>query len=413
MTIPSRFWLLGALALAAVSAIYHGVALRRAPAVAEPAPLPARDQAAAAALVAAAPAPNPVAPRADSAAGADAGQERKARLLAEVVLRLKGTDLATDPETKAMVDRALAANFGRPEFVEIVAAFALRDHDADLLRIACAHPGESVGAVALRLVLANGGLDAVTKALQERDGAAIAQALGHANDRRALGLLAPLAADETRDLSLRQECVRALGHFEAGATALLALYRAKTLPAELHTLAAGVLAAAPWDAVRVEVQQLLPAPATVDAKLPPIHELVAQTGDAAHGEQVFAAFCSTCHRVAGQGVDYGPDLSSIGRKLGKDGLYQAILYPDAGVEFNFETTVLALRDGNSAIGIVVSDTAEEVAIKAIGGIVSRYRKADIVRQGRQKTSSMPAGLQSSLRQRDLIDLVEYLAALQK
>src|SRR5215475_3134710 len=34
--------------------------------------------------------------------------------------------------------------------------------------------------------------------------------------------------------------------------------------------------------------------------------------DTAHGEQVFAASCSSCHRVNGRGGALGPDLSRIG-----------------------------------------------------------------------------------------------------
>ncbi|MBK8098743.1 MAG: c-type cytochrome [Planctomycetes bacterium] len=349
-----------------------------------------------------APAPAPV---------PDAAAQKKARLLAEVVLRLRGADLATDPETKAMVDKALAANQGTAVFVEIVEAFAIQDRDADLLRVAAEHPAESFGALALRLVLANSGTDPVAKALQERDGAAIARALGNANDQRALPLLMPLIDDQSRDLALRQESVRAIGQFEAGAMELLARCKASTLAADLQTVATGVLANAPWDAVRAEVQQAMPAPATADGTLPPIQELATRHGDVARGEQVFGRVCLTCHQVAGKGVDYGPDLSVIGSKLGKDGLYLAILHPDAGVEFNYETTVIGLRDGNSAIGIVVSDTAEEVAIKSIGGVVNRYRAADVVRRSRQKTSSMPTGLQGGLREQELVDLVEYLVAL--
>lgn len=392
-------------------------------AVAEPATPPPGDAAPSAVTEPATPSPPPAPASADGtqlrlssppyASAPYAIKQRNARLLAEVVLRLRGADLATDAETKAMVDKALAANQGTPAFVEIVEAFALRDHDAELLRIAIDHPAESFGALALRLVLANSGTAAVTAALQGPDAVAVARALGNANDQRAIALLAPIVEGEGRDLPLRLEVVRALGQYEAGALALLARCQAKTLPADLQSVAAGVLANAPWDTVRAEVQRTMPAPATLDAKLPPIHDLAMQSGDAARGERVFGTVCITCHRVAGQGIDYGPDLSTIGSKLGKDGLYQAILYPDAGVEFNFETTLLGLRDGNSAIGIVVSDTDEEVAIKSIGGIVNKYRAADVVRRSKQKTSSMPTGLQGSLRQQDLVDLVEYLAGLQK
>ena len=343
----------------------------------------------------------------------DAAKERKAKLLAEVVLRLRDDDLAADADKKAMVDKALEANQGTPAFVEICAAFAIKDRDPELLRIAIEHHDESLGALALRLVLSNSGTGLIAKALAGRDAVLLATALGNANDKRALFLLSPIVEDSRRSLLLRKTAVLALGHFEVGARFLLAMSKRQAIPAELQSVLAGVLAIVPFPSVRSEVQQSTTANKTIDGALPPIQDLVTQNGDPAHGEQVFVTSCSTCHQVAGKGIDYGPNLTEIGSKLGKDGLYLAILYPDAGVEFNFETSQLNLRDGNSAVGIVVSDTEQEVAIKSIGGSVAKYRTRDILTRSKLASSSMPTGLQASLHQQDLIDLVAYLAGLQK
>jgi putative heme-binding domain-containing protein len=346
-------------------------------------------------------------------AGADDEKLRKARLYADVVMRLAGTDLSTDAKAKAMVDKALNANQGLPAFVEIAEAFAIKDRDADLLQLAIAHQADATGAQALRLVLANSGTTAIAQALGGPQAAAVASALGNANDQRAVALLQPIVTDPKRELPLRQESVRALGKYEAGAHLLLDLGRDKKLGPELKALAASVLANAPWDSVRAEVAKAMPAPEASDGKLPPISELARKSGDPAHGAQIFGTICVTCHQVDGKGIDYGPNLSEIGGKLGKDGLYEAVLYPDAGIEFNFETTVLTLKDGNSAIGIVVSDTDQEVALKAMGGIVTKYPKAEIASRTKQKTSSMPTGLQRAMTQQGLIDLIEYLASLKK
>ena len=61
----------------------------------------------------------------------------------------------------------------------------------------------------------------------------------------------------------------------------------------------------------------------------------------------------------------------------------------------------------------MSDTAEEIALKAQTGIVSRYRKTDILRKEQQKTSIMPAGLEQAMSVDELVDLVEYLTTLKK
>src|SRR6185503_14571653 len=113
------------------------------------------------------------------------------------------------------------------------------------------------------------------------------------------------------------------------------------------------------------------------------------------------------HRVKGQGVDFGPDLSEIGDKLGKDALYEAILDPSAGISFGYEAFQVQLKSGDEPFGLIASDTADEIAIKAIGGIVTRYKKSDILKRDQMKLSIMPAGLQQNMTTQDLVDLVEY------
>lgn len=343
----------------------------------------------------------------------DAEKLRKAKLYADVVMRLKGADLSTDAKTRAMVDKALKANEGLPAYVEIIEAFALKDHDDQLVAIAAAHPDDATGASALRVVLTNNNLDAVSRGLASPDGPALARALGNANDQKAVGLLVPIVVDKMRDLTLRQDGVRALGRIEQGAKALLDLVVAGQAK-DLKVLMGGVLSNAPWDPIREAAAKHFPPPQSKDNQvLPSNAELAKRSGDAANGEKVFNAVCFSCHQVNGKGIDYGPALSEVGSKLGKDALYESILFPSNGIEHNYATTSLRLKDGNSALGIQVSETGEEVALKAIGGITTSYKKADIAESSRLKTSSMPAGLQAAMTQQELVDLVEYLSGLRK
>lgn len=338
---------------------------------------------------------------------------RKAKLYADVVMRLKDTDLSTDAKTKGMVEKALKANEGLPAYVEIIEVFRLKEYDDQLIAIAATHPDDATGASALRVVLANNNLDAVTRGLASPNGAALARALGNANDQKAVGLLVPIVSDKTRDLLLRQDSVRALGKIEQGAKALLDLVVAGQAK-DLKVLMGGVLSNAPWDAIREAAAKHFPPPQSKDNQtLPSNGELAKRSGDVATGERVFFTICAMCHVVSGKGIDYGPGLGEIGSKLGKDAMYEAILFPSNGIEHNYATTSLTLKDGNSALGIQVSETEEEVALKAIGGIVAKYKKADIAQKATLKTSSMPAGLQAAMTQQELVDLVEYLSSLKK
>ncbi len=64
-------------------------------------------------------------------------------------------------------------------------------------------------------------------------------------------------------------------------------------------------------------------------------------------------------------------------------------------------------------GLIVSESADELTMKAQTGIVSRYRKAEIAKRQQMKTSIMPTGLQQAMSTQDLVDLVEYLSSLKK
>jgi putative heme-binding domain-containing protein len=346
-------------------------------------------------------------------APADDEKLRKAKRYADVVMRLTDTDLNADAKTKAMVEKALKANEGLPAYVEIIEAFKLKEYDDQLVNIAAAHPDDATGASALRVVLANNNLDAVTRGLASPNGAALARALGNANDQKAVGLLVPIVSDKTRDLPLRQDSVRALGKIEQGAKALLDLVVAGQAK-DLKVLMGGVLSNTPWDPIREAAAKHFPPPQSKDNQvLPSNAELAKRSGDAANGEKVFFSICTVCHQVNGKGVDYGPALSEVGSKLGKDAIYEAILFPSNGIEHNYATTSLSLKDGNSALGIQVSETEDDLALKAIGGIVTKYKKADIAQKSTLKTSSMPMGLQAAMTQQELVDLVEFLSSLKK
>ena len=78
-----------------------------------------------------------------------------------------------------------------------------------------------------------------------------------------------VAHDEVADgmgrRTLLWAAVQALGQFESGARALLAMHKRQSLPDELRSAATGVLALAPWDAVRAEVEKALTSYGTPSA----------------------------------------------------------------------------------------------------------------------------------------------------
>jgi putative heme-binding domain-containing protein len=149
------------------------------------------------------------------------------------------------------------------------------------------------------------------------------------------------------------------------------------------------------------------------SKLPPISELVAMNGDAKKGVEIFAANCSVCHQVNGEGMDFGPKLSEIGSKLGKDGQYLAIMYPDAGIGFGYEGWELKMKDGSVLNGIISSKTETDLVLKMPGGIVQNLKTSAVKSMKMMPNSMMPTGLMDGMSKEEAVNLVEYLAGLKR
>ena len=216
---------------------------------------------------------------------------------------------------------------------------------------------------------------------------------------------------------MRKQAVRSLAKTADGAGAVLKLAKEDKLAEDLKFTASSELNAVRWPELQAAAAKLLPpAQGQNAAPLPPISELVRRRGDIPNGAKIFtnaSPGCANCHVVHGRGIELGPNLSEIGTKLGKDALYEAIFEPSSGVSFGFESWSFTLKNGDEAYGLLASETAEEVAVKAVGGILTRLKKSEIESRQQSKLSIMPAGLQAAMTAQELVDLVEYLASLKK
>ena len=147
--------------------------------------------------------------------------------------------------------------------------------------------------------------------------------------------------------------------------------------------------------------------------LQPMASLVKLEGNTSGGKALFTGTCSTCHQVNGTGVSFGPDLSEVGAKYGKEGLYTAVLKPDAGIAHGYDGFVFKTKDGNQVLGYINSETPDELMIVTTGGTPSKIRKAELVSKKPYGHSMMPTGLLNGMKQQQVIDLIEYLSALKK
>lgn len=156
------------------------------------------------------------------------------------------------------------------------------------------------------------------------------------------------------------------------------------------------------------------APVDRDNKpIPAAAELAKLTGDVAKGQASFATLCGICHQVNGAGIDFGPNLSDVGTRKTKENIFESILDPNKVIEPGFEAVMIKLESDETSMGMVAGETDTEVTVKAMGGVKTTFKKADIVSRTKQPMSLMPVGLYRALTTEDLINIGEYLAAQKK
>jgi putative heme-binding domain-containing protein len=351
--------------------------------------------------------------------GADAEADRIA-LAVEALTRLEGVDLNANATLKGRVLQVLEKTRGTPGFVKLVQHFKLPDQEAGLLEVAAAQPSGESGVEAMRLVLSGGGTGRVQQALEGTNIIAsmkIAEALGNTGDKRAVPLLLPLIADPMRDAGLRKQAVRSLARTAQGAGEVLKLAKEGTLADDLKFTAGTELNAVRWPEIKTEAAKVLPPAQGLNAApLPPLSELLKMKGDPVNGARIYtnaSPGCANCHVVNGRGVELGPNLSEIGTKLGRDALIESILDPSSGISFGYEAWNFTLKNGDEVYGLIASETADEVVVKNIGGIVTRLKKSELDLRQQSKLSIMPAGLQAAMSAQELMDLIDYLASLKK
>jgi putative heme-binding domain-containing protein len=303
--------------------------------------------------------------------------------------------------------------------VDLVERFDARAELDQLIQLALDKPSETAGVEAARLALTWGGAPRFAQVVRGNDERAARRALvvlGRNYTPAVDSVVTALALDTTRTLDLRRAAVQSMGAGYNGWQRIVALARTNTLPAPLKPTAATALFSA-WPELRDSAAKygLAPAPATtLDGRtLPPLMVLAARGGDAPTGQAVFTRTCSACHLAAGTGTDFGPALTEIGDKLPKSGLLLAILDPSAGIAFGYEGWSVRTNDGQQLVGMISSETDDEIVMKLIGGIQRRVPKSTITERKRMDTSLMPQGLERTMTEADLTNLVEYLSSLHK
>ncbi len=131
-----------------------------------------------------------------------------------------------------------------------------------------------------------------------------------------------------------------------------------------------------------------------------------QSANLAHGRQLFAKHCASCHILYGEGKQIGPDLTGSNR-FNLDYLLENMVDPSALVPVNFRMQVIALKDGRVINGVIVGQDEKTLTVQTQQEKVV-IDQAEVEQQKQTSLSLMPDGLLKTLSADDARDLLAYL-----
>ena len=228
-------------------------------------------------------------------------------------------------------------------------------------------------------------------------------------------VLRDVVLDPTADEEAREVAALALAEDPLGGHVALALAAGDDLDEALHESVGEALFRHPDYAVRALASAFFTRADASGVALPPVNELLALSGDPVHGRDVFLSKetqCATCHSVTRDGVrrggDIGPELTSIASKYGAPELLDAILNPNAGITFGYETWSWEERSGRVVSGFLLAESKDQLVVKDTTGRRQVLDVHEVVGRRQHKLSTMPEGLALGMTAQDLADLLAFL-----
>lgn len=159
-----------------------------------------------------------------------------------------------------------------------------------------------------------------------------------------------------------------------------------------------------------KIQAGLPAP-TATVAWQKVLAAIPGPADPEAGRRVFhysLGRCATCHRHAGRGGRFGPDLTRIGDRGDPKSVLESILQPAREVSPQYHPWKLTLANGETFAGYVERKHRGTEIYRGEQG-VRQFKPSEIVKREQVEETLMPA-LHPLLAPRELRDLLAFLGA---
>ncbi len=196
-----------------------------------------------------------------------------------------------------------------------------------------------------------------------------------------------------------------------GGQLLIGLLSEKKLPAFLLPVIQEHIFNNPDIAIRVQAGNYFAS--EVNNKIFSMDALTRIPGNAVEGRPLFIKNCSACHRMGKTGNDIGPDLTHIGKKLGKTELLDAIINPNAAIVFGYEPWLLNTKNGESVFGFLLSENKDNVVVKDIAGKKHVIAQSTISTKKKLEKTLMPGASAMNLSEKSLADITAFLLSVQE
>ena len=131
-------------------------------------------------------------------------------------------------------------------------------------------------------------------------------------------------------------------------------------------------------------------------------------GDAKAGVLVFKNLCGQCHKIHGDGMEVGPDLTNNGRASFEQ-LISNVFDPSLVIGAAYQAVTVQTGKGRTLTGLVVEDGKQRVVLKLQGGKLETIPRADIEEISVSPASLMPEGIENQLKPKEIADLFAFLA----
>jgi putative membrane-bound dehydrogenase-like protein len=137
---------------------------------------------------------------------------------------------------------------------------------------------------------------------------------------------------------------------------------------------------------------------------------VTANGDADRGKAVFTRVCAGCHKLAGVGVQVGPDLAALANRTPAY-LLQEILDPNRNLDSRYVQYQAVTKAGRTVTGILAGETATTIILRGQERKEENLLRSDIEELRGSGKSLMPEGIEKDISKKDMADLLTFLTAV--